>query len=64
VEGGSNMLPALALACPLHTIFFAILNCAQRTRKKIRPKHWLLACYLLVLVTGFCVIWVFALENY
>ena len=32
-------------SCPLHTILFAILTCAQRTRVHFCPQHWLL-CHL------------------
>ena len=40
--GGSIMHPA---SCPLHTILFTILTCAQRTRVHFCPQHWLL-CHL------------------
>jgi len=32
-------------SCPLHTILFTILTCAQRTRVHFCPQHWLL-CHL------------------
>jgi hypothetical protein len=32
-------------SCPLHTILFAILTCAQRTRVHFCPQHWL-QCHL------------------
>jgi hypothetical protein len=32
-------------SCPLHTILFTSLTCAQRTRVHFCPQHWLL-CHL------------------
>ena len=32
-------------SCPLHTSLFPILTCAQRTRARFCPQHWLL-CHL------------------
>jgi hypothetical protein len=32
-------------SCPLHTILFTILTCAQRTHVHLCPQHWLL-CHL------------------
>ena len=55
MEGGGGTkiyLYRLATSCPLNTLLFAFLTCAQRTRVYYCPQHWLLCHLSFVLVRG------------
>jgi hypothetical protein len=43
-------------SCPLHTILFTILTCAQRTRVHFCPQHWLLTELLCPVSFGFVLV--------